>query len=171
MNTLPTEYEGIDYQTFIGIMEKMRLAKGWAQRNWESIPTIREDDLLHYTQSMARHGIDPARIETWLAYIEKGTRGKKIPFDPNDINLRAYIIARQYDPDKYTFNKILPELIKYKDHLHPYILRYVIERMREAQNKELEAINKHQRLANCYGRVADQFETMNEPKEVPTEAA
>jgi hypothetical protein len=36
-----------------------------------------------------------------------------------------------------------------------------------------EAQNKYQRLADAYGSVADQFETkgVNEPKEVPPEAA
>jgi hypothetical protein len=38
----------------------------------------------------------------------------------------------------------LPELIKHKDQLHPFMRRYLIERMREAQNK-------YQRLADAYG--------------------
>ena len=151
MNTLPTEYEGIDYQTFMRVMEKMRLhsRKGHFYEGY-----IHEDDLLHPSLSLAKHGITDD-VKTWFAWLEHGTLGKKIPFDPNDINLRAYIIARQYDPDKYTFNKVLPELIKHKDHLHPFILRYVIERMREEQNK-------YQRLADAYGSIADQFE--DEPK-------
>ena len=156
-NTLPTEYEGGDYETFLRLMEKMRLA-----RRTDCI--IHEDDLLHSDLWLARHNIDPGRTETWFAWLLYGTRGKKIRFDPNDINLRAYIIARQYDPDKHTFGKILLELIKHKDQLHPYIRRYLIETMREAQNK-------HRRLADCYGSVADQFETVSELKEAPTEAA
>jgi hypothetical protein len=67
------------------------------------------------------------------------------------IDLKAYIVAREYDPAKRRFPKVIAELAKHKDQLHPHMRRYLIERMRQAEDK-------HRKLAEQYGTIADQFD-------------
>jgi hypothetical protein len=75
------------------------------------------------------------------------------------IDLKAYVIARQYDGDKHTFGKIIPELVKHKDELHPFMRRYLLERLRASENK-------YRQLAGRFGVGADQFETEKQPQSV-----
>jgi len=75
------------------------------------------------------------------------------------IDLKAYIVAREYDPDKRTFGKIIPELAKHRRELHPFMRRYLLEQIRTKQNR-------HRKLAESYGAVADQFESEDQPQSV-----
>ena len=70
---------------------------------------------------------------------------------PKPIDLKVYEIAKFYDPHKRPFTKIIAELAKLKDEIHPYARRYLVERMREAEAR-------YRGLAEQYGRIADQFE-------------
>jgi hypothetical protein len=69
------------------------------------------------------------------------------------IDLRAYIVGRTFDPTKKhtTFGKIIRELVKHKDQLHPYARRYLLERLRVNEAK-------FAKLAQAYDDVAKQFE-------------
>jgi hypothetical protein len=78
---------------------------------------------------------------------------------PMPLDLKAYVVAREYDADKHTFGKIIPELVKHKDKLHPFMRRYLLERLRTSENE-------HRRLAKRFGAIADQFETEEQPQSV-----
>ena len=67
------------------------------------------------------------------------------------IDLKVYTVAKFYDPDKRPSPKVIAELAKHKDEIHPYARRYLVERMREAEAR-------HRGLAEQYSRIADQFE-------------
>ena len=73
-------------------------------------------------------------------------RSEPMPFD-----LKAYIVAKAYDPDKRPFTKIIAALAENKDQLHPYTRRFLVERMREAEAR-------HRDLAKRYGDIAAKFE-------------
>jgi hypothetical protein len=90
-------------------------------------------------------------------------RGPEHP-GPMPIDLKAYIVAREYDPDKRTFGKIIPELVKHKHELHPFARRYLLEQIRAKQNR-------HRKLAEAYQAVADQFESEDQPQSVSREIA
>jgi hypothetical protein len=144
---------GKSYREFIEMMETARIAyqRGYTFL-YDGIPdfalTLREkfvDDLSR------RFGVRFAFSKSEVHHFEKS--GEPMPID-----LKAYIVARQYDPDKKTFGKIIPELVKHKDKLHPFTRRYLIERMRDAETR-------HRKLAERHGNIADQFdETASEPQ-------
>lgn len=67
------------------------------------------------------------------------------------LDLRAYIVAKQFDGDKKTFPEIIPALLHHKDKLHPYILRFMIESLRMGERK-------HQTIADSYRSIASQFD-------------
>jgi hypothetical protein len=67
------------------------------------------------------------------------------------LDLRAYIVAKQFDGDKKTFPEIIPALLRHKDKLHPYILRFLIESLRMGERK-------HQAVADSYCNIANQFD-------------
>ena len=135
------------YEDYIEIMEKTRLAY---QRGWTSfyngIPgfaiTRRE-----------RHIKDPSRrwgfrdvtenMKSEFRWLDKS--------QPMPIDLKVYTVAKFYDPDKRPSPKVIAELAKHKDEIHPYARRYLVERMREAEAR-------HRGLAEQYSGIADQFE-------------
>ena len=85
---------------------------------------------------------------------------------PMPIDLKAYVVAREYDPDKRSrhFPKIIAELVKHKHELHPYMRRYLLERSRASENR-------HRKLAESYQAVADQFEIEEQPQSVSRDIA
>jgi hypothetical protein len=83
---------------------------------------------------------------------------------PMPIDLKAYVVALQYDADKYRFPKIIAELAKHKAEIHPFARRFLIERMRASENK-------HRQLAERFGAVADQFEIDEQPQSVSRDIA
>jgi hypothetical protein len=82
------------------------------------------------------------------------------------IDLKAYVVAREYDPTKRSrrFPKIIAELVKHKHELHPYMRRYLLEQIRAKQNR-------HRQLAEDYQAVADQFEIEDQPQSVSRDIA
>ena len=83
---------------------------------------------------------------------------------PMPIDLKAYIVAREYDPNKRTFAKIISGLVKHKHELHPFMRRYLLERLRASENE-------HRQLAERFGAVADQFEINEQPQSVRRDIA
>jgi hypothetical protein len=121
--SVPTKPEP-DYNTYIRLMEQMRLNYGRLQRG----------DPFLYDPRIGRHRRD-----------QGGHPG------PMPIDLKAYIVAREYDPEKRAFAKIIPELVKHKHELHSFMRRYLLEQIRGKQSR-------HRKLAESYQGVADQFE-------------
>ena len=54
--------------------------------------------------------------------------------------------------------------MKHKDELHPFMRRYLLERLRASENK-------HRQLAERFGAVADQFEIEEQPQSVSRDIA
>src|SRR6516162_1109968 len=127
---VPTKPEP-DYGTYIRLMEEMRLNYGRLQR-----------DGRFYDPRTGR--------SRWCLPKHPG---------PMPIDLKAYIVAREYDPDKRAFAKVIPELVRHKHELHPFMRRYFLERLRASENR-------HRRLAEDYQAVADQFESEDQPQSV-----
>ena len=74
------------------------------------------------------------------------------------IDLRAYEVAYYYDGQDTAFGKTLPELLKFRDNLHPYMRRYLAERFRKKEDYYREVVAKHARLAEQCSSFAAQFE-------------
>jgi hypothetical protein len=123
-------------------MEKMRLNYGRAQRGG-----------LIYHPSYGRWS-KPRRHPVYDPQIGR-TRWEHERPGPMPIDLKAYVIALQYDADKHRFPKIIAELVKQKAEIHPFARRFLMERMRASENK-------HRELAERFGAVADQFEIEEE---------
>src|SRR6516225_9418258 len=138
-----------------------------------SVPTKPEPDYDEYIRRMEVMRINYNRMAaSRFAHLDdpdrpgRAVRGKwgKIMFvrgHPGQmpLDLRAYVVAREYDPDKRTFGKIIPELVKHKHELHPFTRRYLLEQIRTKQNR-------HRKLADSYQAVADQFEIEDQPQSV-----
>jgi hypothetical protein len=122
-----------DYNEYIRLMEEMRLNYGRLQRSGYI-----------YDPRTGRH---------------RWTGQGPINPGPMPIDLKAYVVAREYDPDKHTFPKIIAELVKHKHELHPFVRRYLLEQIRAKQNR-------HRKLAESYQDVADQFEIEDQPQSV-----
>src|SRR5262249_26178470 len=108
-------------------------------------------------------------FKAWGEWVSKtgqrtnwsGTAVKR-PDGPMPIDLRAYIVAREFDPTRmsradrtkksHTFPKVIAELVAHQDQLHPYARRYLLERLRKGEAG-------HAAAAKAYGDVANQFET------------
>ena len=101
-------------------------------------------------------------------YVWDLIHGKARRIEPSDepmpIDLKAYIIAREYHPNKRTFGKIIPELVKHKDELHPFMRRYLLEQLRDSESG-------HRKLAESYQAIADQFEINEQPRSVNRDIA
>jgi hypothetical protein len=127
---------GTSYNRYIQLMEEMR-------RNW-------------------------GRMRNNYGRVYDPIHGKIVQLEPSDepmpIDLKAYIIVQQYDGDKRTFSKIIPELVKHKDELHPFMRRYLLEQLRASENK-------YRQLAERFGAVADQFEIEDQPQSVSRDIA
>ena len=125
---VPTNLEP-DYDKYIRLMEEMRL-------NYRRLP---RDGYIY----------DPR--------IGRLRFGKRQHPGPMPVDLKAYVVAREYDPDNRTFPKIIAELAKHKHELHPFMRRYLLEQIRAKQNR-------HRKLAEAYQAVADQFEIDDQPQ-------
>jgi hypothetical protein len=77
---------------------------------------------------------------------------------PVSIDLRAYEAAYYYDGQDSTFAETLPELLKFRDDLHPYMRRYLAERFRKKEDYYREVAAKHARLSEQCSSFAAQFE-------------
>jgi hypothetical protein len=128
--------KGSTYEEYIRLMEQMRLNWGRVQR-----------DGRFYDPRIGRY--------RWGPIQHPG---------PMPIDLKAYVVARQYDGDKYTFPKVIPELVKHKEQLHPFARRYLLERLRHSERK-------YRTLANRFGAVADQFEIKEQPQPASRDVA
>jgi hypothetical protein len=146
MNELSTNIEhGPSYEEFIDQMERARIAY---QRGHDlfhdGIPDFALTNREKFVKDPAtRLGFRYAAKNIKLRYLDKQ--------GPMPIDLRAYIIAKQYNPEKRTFRKLIAKLIKHKASLHPYVRRFLIERMRKDEQQYLE-------LARAYADIAAQFE-------------
>jgi hypothetical protein len=147
---------GPTYEEFIQGMEEARLAyQSGRALFYDGIPGFALTSREKYVRAPGTIlGFRPAARNIKLRDLEKS--------GPMPINLKAYTIAKRYDPEKRTFSKVIAELAKHKDELHPYVRRYLIERMRSAERRHLE-------LAKAYGDIAAQFE--DAPASPKTEAA
>src|SRR5262249_52363292 len=150
LSTVIERYDS--YEDFIDKMERARLAY---QRGraifYDGVPDFA---LTHREKSVrdpnARFGFQAAYKTTELRKLEKSA-------NPMPLQLKAYMVAKQYNPQKRTFSKVIAELAKHKDELHPYVRRYIIERLRNAETH-------HRKLAGQYGEVADRFESETPPE-------
>lgn len=92
--------------------------------------------------------------EHLLAYRNgRRRRGDGSPTQPEpiDIDLRAYEVASRIDGDKYTFSKIIPELMEHKAAISPLLRRFLVRRLRRV------TAQLHER-ARRLEAIADQFE-------------
>ena len=145
MRQLSTQLDR-DYFDFIEKMERARMAY---QRGHASF----HDGIPEFALSMREMFVSDPRARFGTRFAAETIERRKLDTsrDPMPIDLKAYTVARQYDPNKRTFRKVIAELARHKDDLHPYMRRYLIERMREAEAH-------HRKLAEAYSNVADQFD-------------
>jgi len=142
-NAIESREDARTYSEWLKAMEAMRLG---LRRGW-----ISPRDL--------------DQLRPWETYEEmlqrmRADNRKLVPLaldGPMPLDLRAYIVAKDFDPTKKgrTFPKIIAELVKCKDQLHPFARRYLLERLREGESK-------YTRLAQAYG-VANQFDASLRP--------
>src|SRR5262249_30429432 len=109
---LSTEFAGVThtYEEFINMMERARIAY---QRGGVFLRDGIPDFCLTFRE---KHVKDPrAQFGLRNAYKTSKWHDFKNSNDPMPLDLRAYIIAKQYDPNKRTFPKVIAELAKHKD--------------------------------------------------------
>jgi hypothetical protein len=107
--------------------DQERRVKEWMATLDEKYPYeayLREMDRLRRVYQNGGYIRDPQTDK--LVYIGQ----RPVPPWRMPLDLRAYVVARRFDGDRYTFGKILPEIIKHKDKLHPFVRRYLLERLR-----------------------------------------
>jgi myo-inositol-1-phosphate synthase len=120
-----------------------------------SVPAKREPDYDQYIRLMETMRLNYARWQRHDYVYDPRSRHYALPPKghpgPMPIDLKAYVVAREYDPDKHSFGRTIDELVKHKNELHPHMRRYLLDQLRTKQNR-------HRKLAESYQAVADQFE-------------
>jgi hypothetical protein len=112
------------YDQYLLLMEEMRLNYGRIKRG---------DSYWQFTDLKG-----PFRLK----------QGRREHPGPMPLDLKVYVIACQYDPDKRRFPEIIAELAKHKADIHPFARRFLIERMRAAENKHRELAQRSSPAGN-----------------------
>src|SRR5262249_7522055 len=148
-NAIEIRAEARSYSEWLKVMEHFRLGLG---RGWVSSWGLGPDPDLSNMPEMSSPGEFFAQRKGPYKHFKLSVDG------PLPIDLKAYIVAKTFDPTKkhYTYGKIIPELVKHQEQLHPFARRYLLERLRDNEAK-------FKKLAQAYGDVANQFEVGSPP--------